>query len=77
MGELSDELLALIRTLGPNCTEDSLDKLPLEQQRDIKDFALEVTTNWMERPVSKTEITLFLYGFLIGHNWVKDHWALW
>lgn len=79
MSSLKDELTNLINAygMGKDVTQSTVGLMQKEDQADLAEFARKVALNWMGRPVDNDDVALFIYGFMIGHDWVKKHWALW
>lgn len=60
-------------------TEDTVRKLSEEDQRALVQFATQIVRVWLEDGTLNEEdlAALWVTGFAFGHNWVKEHWALW
>jgi hypothetical protein len=74
---LREALLKYVREKERPVLDGTLKAMIDQDQQDIADFAVIVTTGWLDRPANRQEAMLFLYGFVLGHDWVKEHWSLW
>ena len=58
-------------------TEGSFRKLSKEDQDDLRQFF----QFWVEvgerESLTISGVSLVALGFILGHNWVKEHWVLW
>ena len=87
MGKLKEGLDELIEELAFN-PDNTLNKLKKEDIVDFIQFidesldSEEKFIEFIEKDLNHTterdrRYVVFIVGFVCGHNWVKDHWALW
>jgi len=59
--------------------EDTVRKLDEEDQQALAALATAVARVWLaEGPLDEGGLSaLWVSAFPIGHDWVKEHWALW
>jgi hypothetical protein len=78
MGTLGEELEKILTNV-PLTSIDSVRKLSQEDQQVLATFADRVAEAWSQGgTIDKADLSAILvYGFVIGHNWVKEHWTLW
>ncbi len=78
MSTFADELLSILANPGVHSAE-SVRKLSQEDQHALAAFALKVVDVWQKGgPLNESQLcALWTLGFVMGHNWVKNHWALW
>lgn len=81
---LKDELNNLIRGIENDTTdsmEQTLDRLSEEDKESLNEFMSQISSYVVgrftgARPEMSIHVAI-LFGFILGHNWVKDHWVLW
>ena len=83
MGKLKEELKKELSNLDL-LPANSVGKLSQEDQAALKEcfevigLAAGVMDQVQSNPDSITSgAAAATFGFILGHNWVKDHWALW
>ena len=67
----------VLRTLVP---AETFQQLTIEDQQALRDyFMVWAKADADIRPGHSLNYAagLIALGFLLGHNWVKDHWTLW
>jgi len=78
MASLREDLMELLEELPrEEITKATVRKLSERDQMALATFCSDTARLWLKRPPSTDEISLFLYGFTIGHEWVKTRWSLW
>lgn len=58
-------------------TAESFRKLSEEDQNALRLFFQHWAEVFEENPQTISGGSLIALGFILGHNWVKEHWALW
>jgi hypothetical protein len=61
----------------PDGTSSTVQKLTAQDKKDLIAFCEMTATTWFKHPPTTDEISSFLHGFILGHEWVRTRWTLW
>lgn len=80
MSKFSEELNKLTFSVDTLSLQENLEKMTMEDQEALAQFATALATaGSLDKTADEisNSASFFVWGFTLGHNWVRDHWTLW